>query len=200
MSKMKKFAVLAITVSFALAGCSGSSSDEATQSATGSTQPPAVTESPVEGEAPAVDGKATGDGYTFEIPDGWEQRGDLALPGLDLVVVGQKNDVGFADNITTVTIPYEESQSTGFEEASVKKFEASGQTDVVVQEPVTIAGNETIRITSKGPKGDHDYDTDQYVVSNGEKAYLLAFVFGEARPDAERDAVVKSVTDSWTWS
>ncbi len=192
MTKKKQFFALTFAAALALTGCSSSpsdSSDDTTQNS------PAATEA-----AAATGSEATGPGYTFNAPEGWEVQPEDMIPGVDVVVMGEVDAVGFAENINALQTPAEDTMTEEFESAAVKQLEAVGNTDVVVRDTVTVAEVETVRVTSKGSQEGVDYHTDQFFLTSDGKTNIVTFTFNISRSDAEMDEFAMSVLNTWSWN
>jgi hypothetical protein len=201
----RRVAALAIVSTLTLAGCGGSDgdSDDAadTTSSTADAPDGDSDDAPDTIDAPAATGDAiTAEGFTFNAPEGWTDAKDAA-PSALAVAANRQDPDGFADNINVIA----DATVVGagidkIEDSATKVLKGVDATDVEVEDPVTIDGEEAARISAVLEQGGAKYHTEQFALSHDGKGYVITFSFSESVPDDDRDALAESVLTTWKWS
>ena len=155
------------------------------------------------GVAPATGELISGTGYTYSVPEGWADPGEV--PGfspdsiaadLDAFVPGRQ----LADNVNVILSPAGKVTPEQVESAGVKELEGAGATDVTVQPRVKIAGQESAHLSAALASGGTTYAAEQYYVSNGDQTYVVTFSFSPTVGAKERVALAESVLASWKFT
>ncbi|MFV0375402.1 hypothetical protein [Microbacterium sp.] len=178
-------AALVLTASLLLAGCGGGDSTPAAQP----------------GGADAATGElVTGDGYTFNAPEGWGVP-DQEVPGFtpDVMIANLGDTDGFADNMNVVLSPAGEVTVEQAEQSVVSELEAAGYADVEVNDRATIGGDESAHITAALSQGTTSMVMDQFYVSHSGQTYVVTFSTNDSTPADDRAAVYEPVLASWAW-
>ncbi len=187
----------AAALALALAGCGVTAPpvDVDTDTGTGT-----GTEAPDTSTAPATGELITGDGYSFQVPDGWGTP-DQPTPGFDPdAFAADLGDAdGFSDNVNVLLSPAGEITADQVEELGAPELENAGATDVAVQPRLNVAGAESAHITAKFSANGVPYWVEQYYPTNAGQTYIVTFSFSESVAEGDRVALAESVLASWTW-
>jgi hypothetical protein len=178
---------LVLASALVLAGCSSS----------GPAAPD--TDVPDSGAAPATGELISGDGYSYNVPDGWGLPPSEVSTGADTLAVDLTDDDGFSDNVNVLLSPAGEISSDQVESAGPPELEGSGASNVEVRPRVGIAGEESAHLTALFGSGAVSYQIDQYYPTHDGQTYVVTFSFSEDVPEADREALADSVLASWTW-
>ena len=182
--------------SLALAGCSVVAPPAPGPDTDGGTE---VEES---GAAPATGELITGDGYTYNVPEGWGLP-QQDIPGFDpdsLALDLEDTADGFTDNVNVLLSPAGSITSDQVEEAGVSELEGAGAEGVEARPRVSIAGEESAHLTALFTQGGQSYLIDQYYPTHDGQTYVVTFSFSETVSQGDREALAESVLASWTWS
>lgn len=161
-------------------------------------------ESPSEPEPEPDDAgdRISGQGYSFAMPEGWEdgtERFQAISPLLDTGAVDTDVSQGFADNVNVIR--NDSFQEMGLDEAE-QQFVAEAETvseDVQVRERTEIGGEAAIHISGRTAAGKAKVRTEQYSLYHEDAWYIVTFSFAENSDDATVDADVTAVLGSWQW-
>lgn len=161
-------------------------------------------ESPSEPEPEPDDAgdRISGQGYSFAMPEGWEdgtERFQAISPLLDTGAVDTDASQGFADNVNVIR--NDSFQEMGLDEAE-QQFVAEAETvseDVQVRERTEIGGEAAIHISGRTAAGKAKVRTEQYSLYHEDAWYIVTFSFAENSDDATVDADVTAVLGSWQW-
>ena len=189
---------LVLASALVLAGCSLSGpaapdTDTDTDTGTG-------TEAPTSGAVPATGELISGDGYSYNVPDGWGLPPTDVNTGADTLAVDLTDDDGFSDNVNVLLSPAGEISSDQVESAGPPELEGSGASNVEVRPRVGIAGEESAHLTALFSSGGVTYQIDQYYPTHDGQTYVVTFSFSEDVPETDREALADSVLASWTWA
>lgn len=181
---------LALVAALTLAGCGS------TPAAEGPASEPAASAPAVE---PASGDTISGTGYSFAVPEGWGDPGEV--PGIepDAFAADLTDDDGFADNVNVIVSPAGKVELDQVESAGPGELEGGGATDVTVEPRVTVAGAEAAHISATLASGGTEYLIEQYYL-NDDSTYIVTFSFSPDVSDADRADVTDAVLASWAWS
>lgn len=186
---MKRFApvaALSLAAVLALTGCgaAGESSDAA-----------AIDAEPATGEL------ITGDGYTYNVPEGWVQSGEEALQGVaDTLVFDGEDTDDFTDNVNVLLSPAGAVTADQVESDGLAEFEQTEGAEVEVAERVVIADSESAHLSGSLSQQGVEYLMEQYYATNGDQTYVITFSFSSGVSDEDRAAVTDPILASWAWS
>ncbi|MBN9224515.1 MAG: hypothetical protein ABS63_11055 [Microbacterium sp. SCN 70-27] len=152
------------------------------------------------GVAPATGELISGTGYTYSVPEGWADPGEVPGFSPDSIAADLTDDDGFADNVNVILSPAGKVTPEQVESAGVKELEGAGATDVTVQPRVKIAGQESAHLSAALASGGTTYAAEQYYVSNGDQTYVVTFSFSPTVGAKERVALAESVLASWKFT
>ncbi|WP_167880308.1 hypothetical protein [Nocardioides guangzhouensis] len=208
---LPRLAALLLVGSLALTACgeddprSASSGGPATSSA--ASESPTESPSAAVSEAPRADlkGDIVGKGYAFDLPGGWvdttKQARELQA-SIDTAAAEKEADDGFSDNLnvgyqagSTATLDQLEAAVPGQLANLVQK----GDLDVLPR--TELGGVEAIHHRAPAKLGSTEYFLEQFaaVTDSGDVA-IVTFSFSRDVPEAQRDKVIATVTDSWQWA
>lgn len=201
---MKKLVLLLIAVlALTLSACGSKTrtDNDATSDATSATGDAQASEPEAPVAEPATGAAQSGDGYTYNAPEGWAKP-PQSVPGFtpDTIVANLSDKDGFADNVNTVvdtTVPAEISLDD-LEAGAAKSLKSVGATNVSVEDRTDVAGKQAIHITSELAVGG-PHDVDSYFVTNGKKWVAVTFSSNDLDA-AERQELADSVLASWSWN
>ena len=209
---LPRLAALLLIGSLTLTACgeddpgSASSGGPATSSA-GTTETPSESPSAAVSEVPKADleGDIVGKGYAFDLPQGWvdttKQARELQA-SIDTAAAEKEADDGFSDNLnvgfqagSTATLDQLEAAVPGQLANLVKKG------DLEVLPRTELGGVEAIHHRAPAKLGTTEYFLEQFaaVTDEGDVA-IVTFSFSRDVPEAQRDKVIATVTDSWQWA
>ncbi|WP_395641046.1 hypothetical protein [Pseudolysinimonas sp.] len=175
-----------------LAGCAG-----AAPSAPAPGTDPDV---PTSDATPATGELISGDGYTYNVPDGWGVPPETPSGfDPDTLAVDLADTDGFTDNINVLLSPAGTITSDQVESLGVDELEGAGATGVEVRPRVGIAGEESAHLTALFTQGGVSYQIDQYYPTHDGQTYVVTFSFSETETEAEREDLAESVLASWAW-
>jgi hypothetical protein len=185
---------LALTITLTLVGCAaGESTSESSSSA--SSAPSQTLDA-----APATGPTVEGDGYSYAVPEGWEQQDSSVAPGTDTVALDLAATGDFATNVNVLLSPAGLLTPDDVEALAADELEGSGATDVELLDRVTIAGSESAHVTALLEASGVTYRVHQYYVSNDEQTYVVTFSSSEELvTDADAVGIAESVLTTWAW-
>jgi len=166
---------------------------------TSQTSPPEPTEPTETTDAPSGD-SIDGEGYTYAIPDGWEDVSDEAASAqADSAVRVTDSAGGFGTNINVIVSP-----SGGVTDIESLRDQFKQQIEGLVDTPVeeidniTIAGETAIGQTASAKQQGDTLMFTQYFVAHEDSIYAVTLTAPEA--DAENGrAALDSIISSWAW-
>lgn len=154
---------------------------------------------PTSDAAPATGELITGDGYSYNVPDGWGLPPQDVGSGSDTIALDLTDDDGFSDNVNVLLSPAGTITSDQVEEVGVDELEGAGATGVEVRPRVGVAGEESAHLTATFTQSGATYQIDQYYPTHDGQTYVVTFSFSETVSQADREALAESVLASWTW-
>lgn len=189
--KSRPLAALVLVSSLLLGGCAASA--EPTDDA-GASDAPAV--------EPAAGETITGDGYSYVVPEGWEDASGNpgAGAGIDSIAADLTDTDGFADNVNVVKSPAGEVTADVVETIGVDELEGAGAAEVTVHDRLQIAGSESAHVSAVMSSGGSEYLIDQYYVTQNGQTYIVTFSFSDTVSAADRDEIAASVLATWAWA
>ncbi|HEV7951670.1 MAG TPA: hypothetical protein VGP24_18055 [Glaciihabitans sp.] len=175
--------VLALTLAFGVAGCSSDS--------------PAAPEL----DASAASGPTiSGDGYSYSVPEGWEEQDSSLAPGSDTVAIDLAATGDFANNINVIPSPSGAFDADEVEETVVAELEDAGASNVEVLDRLTIAEAESAHISADMSLEGVEYRVHQYYLTNDDQTYVVTFSYNVDESDEDAVEIAESVLASWSWS
>jgi hypothetical protein len=199
---------LVLSSAFALTGCSATpaETDSSPTSSTASTAP--VEAAPSEPAAPALPpaidavpasgAVIAGSGYTYSVPADWAQGDTAGVPGAD-TIANSTPASGVNANVNVKLNPAGARTPDDIEANVGAELAASGATDVVVLDRVTVSGSETVHVTASRHYNGSSYRSIQYSITHGDQTYDVTFSSDYTLLDADATAIAESVLASWTW-
>ncbi len=202
-------AISALLLSATLAACGDDDTKTAPQTPETTTASPTdtpETAEPTESETSpgtTTDGRISGQGYEFAIPDGWhdgtEQMGSMS-PMLDTAAIATDASAQFADNLNVLRNPdYPEMAPAEAEEQFADEARTVSKR-VRVHDQVDLDGLTAVHISGYTPIGQTEARSEQYAVYADDAWYVLTFSLGPDTADEEAQSVMDGVLDSWRWS
>jgi len=204
-------AVIAATgLAFALSACGSDTADitgdetsqTPTEEATSESSPPEptdATETTETTDAPAG-GMIDGEGYTYAIPEGWEDvSDDPASAQADSAVRVSDTGGAFAANVNVIVTPG--AGVTDIEplrEQFQQQIEGMVDSKVEAVEDITIAGEPAIGQTASRDQSGETLTFTQYFVAHEENIFAITLTTPEADA-ANGDAALDSILSSWQW-
>jgi hypothetical protein len=183
------FAVPALALAVALAGCSSPATTASGDSA------PSLDAAPAAGET------ISGNGYTYALPADWGVPSDVGgVSGFDTLAADLTDDDGFADNVNVVISPAGVITAEQVESQGVDELESAGASDVTVKDRVSVAGAESAHVSARLATQGVEYLVEQYYVSSEDQTYVVTFSFSPDGPEGDRREVAESVLASWSWA
>ena len=155
---------------------------------------------PTSDAAPATGELITGDGYSYNVPDGWGLPQQDGASGSDTIALDLTDDDGFSDNVNVLLSPAGELTSDQVEQAGPPELENSGASDVEVRPRVGVAGEESAHLTGLFTSNGVSYLIDQYYPTHDGQTYVVTFSFSETVSQADREDLAESVLARWTWA
>ncbi len=192
MSRRLGVAVIAIAASLTLAGCSGPSSPGNATVQTSAAQAPAA--------EPASGATVSGTGYSYVVPEGWNEPGDEVSSGADSLAADLTDADGFADNVNVVLSPAGEVTADQVESQGVDELQGAGATDVTVRDRLTVAGSESAHLSAGFSSNGVDYQIEQYYLTHDGQTYVVTFSFSKTVSQTDRDDLAASVLQTWSWA
>jgi hypothetical protein len=191
---------LALTLTLTLVGCSPGASDSESDSGSDSSSSTSPAQSESLDATPAAGIAIVGDGYTYSVPEGWEQQ-DAAAAGADTLALDVAGPSGFATNVNVLLSPAGLITADEVESVVADELEGGGATDVELLDRVTVAGSESAHVTGVLTASDLTYRIHQYYVSDDSQTYVVTFSSSEDEvSDDEAVGIAESVLASWTFN
>jgi len=188
-------------------GACGSDTADIADDETSPTATETTAESPPEPTEPTEteDGEPAGDvidgeGYTYAIPEGWEDVSDEpASAQADSAVRVSDPEGTFGTNVNVIVSP--SGGVTDIESLRDQfKQQIEGMVDSEVEEveDITIAGEPAIGQTASTDQQGETLVFTQYFVAHGDNIYAVTLTSPEADA-ANGQAALDSILSSWTW-
>jgi len=180
--------VTSLCIATTLAGCGGSTEDDA--------RPPA---SPT-GEA-ATGPEITAKNYSYHAPDGWADPPQRP-PGFDFDSLAAEKDPGddaFSNNVNVLRVDTKIDSVDELEEQAVKELETGGFTDLKVKDRVSIDGADGIHLSGGASMNKLEYVVEQFGILHDGSLYFVTFSFTPDVKVATREKVADSVLTTWQW-
>jgi hypothetical protein len=210
MKRTLALTALALGTLLTVSGCSAPASSDDTEEPTSSAsaETDTGTDEPTGGatgesdddSAPATGAVATGDGYSYEVPEGWTVSEDAGTLGADTLATAPAAEGAAPDSLNVILSPAGAVTPDQVEASGAEGLEAGGATEVTVQDRVTVDGAEGAHLSATLSAGDITVATEQYYLAYEDRTYIVTFSFGDATAEADRAAIADSVLASWTWS
>ncbi len=177
---------LAVVVALLLTGCSA--------------QPQTQEDAPaVSGIAPASGPVVSGDGYSFNAPEGWEETDPSGAPGTDVIAWDANPEGDFADNVNVVISPAGLVPLDAVEAGTVQELEAVGAENITVKDRLTLNGAELTHLAASMTVQGLTYQAEQFAINSDSQTYLITFSFRESVPESERVELAESVLVTWSF-
>lgn len=178
-----------------VAGCT-SAVDEAPPSAAPSSTDP--TASPTPGTLVGLDP------FALTLPDGWTRQegpGEMLLFAVsDDAPDGIPTAVSVVEDLTLVQMAPEQLEAERTEVLGADFGGAPRSTDITPVGEYEVDGEQGFRLTHVRDVGDVPLLSDEIAVSHDDSAYIITFTFAPSVDEADRDATIASVMDTWTWA
>ncbi len=210
----------AVLLTAGLAACSSGSdtAGEGSRSATTSqspsaTSPPSETTSPTESSSggasdsaspsAAAEGQLAGAGYSFTLPDGWQDATAQFKKYSELIDAGAVNAAqsgqAFSDNVNVLRNDDQAELPVAQAERQFADELRTVASRVQVQPQATVDDVDAIHLTGRTDAGGVTALTDQYITFVDGAYYIVTFSYGAATPAGQREQEVSSMLASWTW-
>ena len=201
-------AVVAVLLAAGLGSCGGDAPERSpSAAATGSSPSGSPSEGPTESpsgtSSGTVAGQLAGDGYTFALPEGWQDATEQFQEYSRLIDAGavdaEQTGQGFSDNVNVLR---------NADQAQLPRAEAEQQfadelrtvaSRVEVEPPATVDGVDAVHLTGRTRAGEVTALTDQYICFVDGAYYVLTFSYGAGTPRQQREQELAAMLDSWTW-
>ena len=205
-----------------LAGCADDSgSDGATMggaaAASESTTTEAPTDEPTDGpttepaedpstepaptEAPASGLTISGNGYTYAVPDGWQDISTAMKKSQPMLNTAAGEPLsgmeGIRDNMNVVLIPGLDIEAYEAAAPGELKFMVK---DLTILPRTTVAEEDSAHVGGVATTGGVSFWFEQYAVEHDGQLYSVSFAVDKDRPEAERRAQIDSILTSWRWA
>jgi hypothetical protein len=162
---------------------------------------PSTTSAPPSSVAPATGATITGDGYSYQVPEGWDVP-EAPVPGFDpdSIALDHTDDDGFSDNVNVILSPAGAITADQVESIGVSELEGVGATEVQVNDRISVAGAESAHLSALLSSNGTGYQIEQYYPTNAGQTYVVTFSFSETVTQTDRVALAESVLASWVWA
>lgn len=144
----------------------------------------------------------TGEGYTYDIPAGWEDASaKVKSSGLDSAILNGTDTDGFADNMNVQVLPVTGKLTTQQLEVEVKRLLAEQKiTDIKTQTGGSVDGEEAVAgsgvLSSNGNKN----KVLAILTVHGGKAYAITCSYDTKTSGDKAEAEFTPIIDSWKWT
>ena len=208
LARLRRLVTVVVGASLAvvLAGCGSNTADIAddgtpstsTDATSPSSTPPEPTE-PTESPTTTSGDTIDGEGYTYAIPDGWEDVGDEATTAQADSAVRVTEPDGFGTNINVIVTPSAGTTDVESLRETFKK-QIKGLVDTKVEEVdnITIDGESAIGQTASADEQGETLVFTQYFVAHDNNVYAVTLTAPEGNAEEGR-AALDSVLTSWAW-
>ncbi|MEP6817816.1 MAG: hypothetical protein ABI873_19935 [Marmoricola sp.] len=204
MNSVPKIAVTALAV-LVLASC-GSTSTPAKTTKSGSSA--SASASPSSTVAPAGGSAMSGTGYTYHLPNAWEDISaqlKRSQPGIDTGGRAKPATPPFTANMNTLTTPSRISGAPSKSDldalaAQIKQEVATLAPTVATKPQTTIAGAPAVHQEGRANSSGTKFYLVQYFAIYKGNNYGLTFAFPSSTNAAGRGRIVEPVLASWKWS
>lgn len=198
MPSVLRSTVVALAATLALTACS-----------TGGDGDPVVNQEPTENPSNAAASPDVGtlvgsDIFAVTLPIGWTQTGGVGEDTLFAVSNQAPDDiptsVNVVEDLTLVQMAPDQLSAERVEVLTTGGQGTPPATDVTPVGEYEIDGEEGLRLTYLKNVSDVEMRSEEISVSHDETAYVITFTFSPSVDEANRDKVIASVMDSWTWA
>jgi hypothetical protein len=209
----------AVVLTLGLAGCGGadeSAASSADSSGADTPSPAASSASPSAGESrsetdaseasaspSAEEGRLAGAGYSFALPEGWQDATDQFKEYSELIDAGAVNAAqagqAFSDNVNVLRNADQAELPPAQAEQQFTDELRTVASRVEVQPPASIDGVDVLHLTGRTDAGEVTARTDQYVAFVDRAYYVVTFSYGTSTPRRQREEEVAAMLDSWSW-
>lgn len=148
---------------------------------------------------PATGTTLEGSGYALSLPEGWEEMtdGDMG-EGYDIIAGDMEETSDFASNVNVIDVPEEEVPLSEVESVGISEFEASGASDVKVEDRLIIDGTETARLSGNMDELG-DVLVEQFYLARDGATKIVTIFTNRENPDYQGEEVSLSIMASWNW-
>ena len=200
-------ALAACGLAFALGACGSDTADIAddetsptpTETTTSETSPPEPTDATETTDAPEGD-VIDGEGYTYAIPEGWEDVGDEAAAAqADSAVRVSDTGGAFGANVNVIVTP--DAGVTDIEslrDQFQQQIEGMVDSKVEAVEDTTIAGEPAIGQTASRDQSGEMLIFTQYFVAHEGSIFAITLTTPEDEA-ADSEAALDTILSSWAW-
>lgn len=199
MRRLLPASALAVTMSLLLAGCVSA----AVGDPTGTPSDPGASAQATRDEpdvAPAAGDTVTGDGYSYVIPEGWQVADASVAPMSDTMAYDPADADGFADNVNVVISPSGLVPPDTLETAGAAELKSYNATDIVVEDRVSLNGDEATHMAAAMTQQGTTYLIEQFGINSDTQTYIVTFSFSETVAAADREALAMSVLVTWSFA
>lgn len=167
--------------------------------ATSESSPPEPTE-PTESATTTSGDTIDGDGYTYAIPEGWEDVGEEAATAQADSAVRVTDAGGFGTNINVIVAPAPPGGDDieSLREQFQQQIEGMVDTKVEALENITVDGETAIGQTASADQQGQTLIFTQYFVPHDGNLYAITLTAPEDNAEEGR-AALDSVVSSWAW-
>jgi hypothetical protein len=156
---------------------------------------------PAPTEAPASGRRISGDGYSYAVPDGWQNISAAmkkTQPMLNTAAGEPLSDVeGIRDNMNVVLIPG--LTLAAYEAAAPGELKFMVD-DLTILPRTTVADEASAHVGGVATTGGVTFWFEQYAVEHDGRLFSVSFAVDQDSPEAERRAQIDSVLTSWRWA
>jgi hypothetical protein len=134
----------------------------------------------------------TGEGFTYDVPAGWEQKKDD-----DYLSAAAKT--GDADNLNVASMSDTAMDLTQAEDSAKSELEDLGNTDVTIEDRTTVGGVEAAHISANTTAQGTPYHVDEYLTLVDDAGYVVTYSTSPDLSDADRADVITPILASFHW-
>jgi hypothetical protein len=209
----------AVVLTLGLAGCGGadeSAASSADSSGADTLSPAASSASPSAGESrsetdaseasaspSAEEGRLAGAGYSFALPEGWQDATDQFKEYSELIDAGAVNAAqagqAFSDNVNVLRNADQTELPAAQAEEQFTDELRTVATRVRVQPTARVDGVDVLHLSGRTGTGAVTAVTDQYIAYVAGAYYVVTFSYGTGTPRPEREDEVAAMLGSWAW-
>lgn len=197
MTLTRKLAPVLLAGTLLISGCGGSEPTDSSSSKSGE---------PDDSASSDAGSAITGEGYRYELPDGWTERTDDLKEFNERITSGgsaaEATD-GFTSNVNLIASPGMGTTFAGKPDAlfaQVKSEDAKLVPDLAREDDTELDGAEAVVATGTASTQGTEYNLTQVAAEHDGDLYLLSFSFAASAPDTDRQDAIDAVLDSWKWS
>ena len=205
-------AVVALLLTTALGGCGGDAPEGSpsaganSRSSAGTTSaspPESASESASEASSGSTEGQLAGEGYTFALPDGWQDATEQFQEYSELIDAGAINaeqaGQGFSDNVNVLRNADQAELPRAAAEQQFADELRTVASRVEVEPQATVDGVDAVHLTGRTKAGEVTALTDQYICFVDGTYYVVTFSYGADTPERRRERELAAMLDSWSW-